>query len=63
MADVFDALTSHRPYKDAWDNTRAFELLRKMAGEQLDRDCVEALLSQQKAIEEIQRQFREDTYG
>jgi len=63
VADVFDALTSRRSYKDAWGNQRAFDTLRKMAGEQLDRDCVEALLSQQAAVEEIQRQFRENTYG
>jgi HD-GYP domain-containing protein (c-di-GMP phosphodiesterase class II) len=63
VADVFDALTSHRPYKDAWDNDRAFATLRRMAGEQLDVDCVEALLSQRDAVEEIQRQFRENVLG
>ena len=63
VADVFDALTSRRPYKEAWDNDRAFETLRKMAGEQLDRDCVDAMLSQREAIEVIQQQFRENIYG
>jgi HD-GYP domain-containing protein (c-di-GMP phosphodiesterase class II) len=63
VADVFDALTSRRPYKDAWDNERAFEMLRTMTGQQLDRDCVEALLSQREAIETIQQQFREDGLG
>lgn len=63
VADVFDALTSKRPYKEAWSNAYAFDLLRKMAGEQLDKECVEALLSQEQAIEDIQRQFRENTFG
>lgn len=63
VADVFDALTSKRPYKEAWDNDRAFDFLRHMAGERLDHDCVSALLSQRLAVEEIQRQFREDTLG
>lgn len=63
VADVFDALTSRRPYKEAWDNERAFETLRSMAGEQLDKDCVAALLSQQEDIETIQQQFRENVYG
>jgi HD-GYP domain-containing protein (c-di-GMP phosphodiesterase class II) len=62
VADVFDALTSRRPYKEAWSNVRAIETLRKMAGEQLDRECVEALCSQQDEVEAIQRQFRENTY-
>lgn len=63
VADVFDALTSRRPYKEAWDNDHAFETLRKMAGEQLDRDCVEALLSLRSEIEVIQQHFRENVYG
>ncbi len=63
VADVFDALTSRRPYKEAWDNDHAFEALRKMAGEQLDQDCVAALLSQREEIELIQQQFRENVYG
>lgn len=63
VADVFDALTSQRPYKKAWDNARAFETLQKMAGEQLDQECVDALLSQISEVEAIQRQFQENTYG
>lgn len=63
VADVFDALTSHRPYKEAWSNERAFEMLEKMAGQQLDQDCVKALISQREAIEAIQRQFRENALG
>ena len=40
VADVFDALTSRRPYKDAWSNHRAFEELRNLAGVKLDPECV-----------------------
>jgi HD-GYP domain-containing protein (c-di-GMP phosphodiesterase class II) len=63
VADVFDALTSARPYKEAWSNEAAFDALRQMAGEQLDRDCVDALLMRQDEVVEIQRNFREDTGG
>jgi len=63
VADVFDALTSKRPYKEAWDNDRAFELLKKLAGESLDRDCVNALLQNEDKIEEIQKKFKENYYG
>jgi HD-GYP domain-containing protein (c-di-GMP phosphodiesterase class II) len=63
VADVFDALTSRRPYKKAWSNDEAFALLGQLAGVKLDRDCVEALLSRRAEVEEIQRHFREDPHG
>lgn len=63
VADIFDALTSRRPYKEAWSNDDAFALLREMAGKQLDPDCVTTFLEQAEQIEEIQRLFREDTLG
>ncbi len=63
VADVFDALTSQRPYKEAWSNQRAFDTLRTMAGRQLDPQCVEAFIAQREQIEEIQRLFEENPYG
>lgn len=63
VADVFDALTSRRPYKEAWTNEDAFAALRKLAGEKLDADCVEALLGCEREIAEIQRRFKENIYG
>ncbi|MCW9024200.1 MAG: HD domain-containing protein [Gammaproteobacteria bacterium] len=63
VADVFDALTSTRPYKEAWSNDRAIKMLRKLAGETLDQDCVDALLDNMDQIEQIQKQFCENTYG
>ena len=61
VADIFDALTSKRPYKEAWSNADAFEMLREMANTKLDKDCVEALYKNQPEIEEIQTRFRENT--
>ncbi len=63
VADVFDALTSARPYKEAWSNAAAIEELRKLAGESLDRDCVDALIQNLDEVERIQQRFREDFYG
>lgn len=63
VADVFDALTSKRPYKDAWDNTKAIETLEKMAGETLELDCVNALIDNISEVEEIQKQFNESPYS
>ena len=63
VADIFDALTSRRPYKDAWTNAEAFAMLKKLAGDKLDEDCVNALLNNRTAVEEIQIRFKEDYYG
>lgn len=63
VADVFDALTSRRPYKEAWGNDQAFALLRQLSGAKLDPDCVEALIGNRAEVEEIQRRFGEDPLG
>jgi HD-GYP domain-containing protein (c-di-GMP phosphodiesterase class II) len=63
VADVFDALTSERSYKEAWDNNKAIETLKQLSGQMLDRDCVDALLDNMEQVEQIQQQFAEDTYG
>lgn len=44
VADIYDALTSERPYKLAWTNEEAVRFLAKQAGTQLDPQCVTAFL-------------------
>lgn len=63
VADVFDALTSRRPYKPAWDNATAFSMLDEMSGAKLDRDCVEALIGNGEKISEIQAIFFDNGLG
>jgi HD-GYP domain-containing protein (c-di-GMP phosphodiesterase class II) len=63
VADVFDALTSARPYKTAWSNDQAFEFLQSVAGSKFDADCVSALVSCRTEVERIQIQFKEDLLG
>ncbi len=63
VADVFDALTSKRPYKEAWSNDKAFRKLRQISDIQLDKDCVEALIKNRDEVEMIQNNFKEDFYG
>lgn len=57
VADIFDALTSRRPYKEPWPNAEAFEHLVRQAGDRLDRDCVDALRGQPEEVARIQRTF------
>ena len=63
VADIFDALTSRRPYKPAWSNDDAFALLRQLAGRKLDEHCVNALIDNRESIEAIQQQFQENVIG
>lgn len=57
VADIFDALTSTRPYKQAWPNKRALEFLHAVAGEKVDRECVEALEHCMAEVLEVQEKF------
>lgn len=63
VADVFDALTSRRPYKEAWTNKQAIDRLMLLSGEKLDKDCVDALVNNMDVVEKIQKQFGEDKFG
>jgi len=62
-ADIFDALTSQRPYKPAWSIDATFTEMRRLTGTRLQSDCVEALIGRRQEVEEIKRQFIETIYG
>jgi HD-GYP domain-containing protein (c-di-GMP phosphodiesterase class II) len=59
VADVFDALTSQRPYKPSWTDEEAFAWLRKLARSKFDEDCVDALLFNAGKVKEIKAQFQD----
>jgi HD-GYP domain-containing protein (c-di-GMP phosphodiesterase class II) len=42
-ADIFDALTADRPYRDAMPLEKALEIMRGMVGTALDPECFAAL--------------------
>jgi len=62
-ADIFDALTSQRPYKPAWSIDATFTEMRRITGTRLQSDCVEALIGRRQEVEEIKQQFIETVYG
>ncbi|MBZ9750253.1 HD domain-containing protein [Deinococcus sp. HMF7604] len=45
LCDVYDALTSHRPYKRAWTHEEAVAELRAQAGQQFDPALVELMIA------------------
>jgi HD-GYP domain-containing protein (c-di-GMP phosphodiesterase class II) len=63
VADVFDALTTRRPYKYAWPVEDAFIHLQRLAGEKLDRDCVQSMVRNRPQVELILKTFPEITDG
>lgn len=57
IADVFDALTSARPYKKAWTVDSAMELIRKEAGQQFDPALAVVFGSLREEIEAIMMKY------
>ena len=45
VADVFDALTHARPYKEPWPEEQALAYIRDLRGAQFDPDVVDAFLT------------------
>jgi putative two-component system response regulator len=60
VADVFDALTSERPYKKPWSLDDAFEFLQKGVGSHFDPTCVEVFMARRDEILSIQSRYRDD---
>ncbi|MCS6860434.1 MAG: diguanylate cyclase, partial [Abditibacteriales bacterium] len=57
VADVYDAVTSERPYRKAWSHEKAVAYIRDAAGTQFDPQVVAAFLQAQERI----RQVKQDT--
>jgi len=57
VADVYDALTSVRPYKTAWPSEQAFEHLAAQRGRHFDARLVEAFLGVREQVLEVQREW------
>ncbi|MDH3318275.1 MAG: response regulator [Betaproteobacteria bacterium] len=59
VADVYDALTSIRPYKKAWANEQAFDFLGAQRGKHFDPQLVAAFSSVRDAVARIQEELRD----
>jgi response regulator RpfG family c-di-GMP phosphodiesterase len=59
IADVFDALTTKRPYKDPWPFNKAVELVKDERGKQFDPVIVDLFLNNINRIKKISNIFRD----
>jgi response regulator RpfG family c-di-GMP phosphodiesterase len=57
VADVFDALMSPRPYKEAWSLDQALVELTNIAGVRLDSECVNAFMQSIDTVKQIMNDY------
>ena len=60
LADVFDALTSKRPYKEAWSIEKTMRYMREQSDKQFDPKLIELLERELDQILIIKHQFQDD---
>ena len=60
VADVFDALTSARPYKPAWSPGDAFNYLQAQSGSHLDPFLVRAFMKERERALQIHRELGDE---
>lgn len=60
LADVFDALTSKRPYKDAFSLEKSYAIINESKGQHFDPDVVDAFFGAIDEIEAIHNKYKEE---
>lgn len=61
VADVFDALTSIRPYKEAWKVSEALGYLTQQRGQHFDPRCIDSFMRQLDKVLAIREKFQDIT--
>jgi putative nucleotidyltransferase with HDIG domain len=51
VCDVYDALRTRRPYRDAWESERALEYIESRAGTEFDPDVARAFCSMMRQLD------------
>lgn len=59
IADVFDALTSERPYKKSWPEEKVIQLLNDEAGRHFDPELIPLFIRCLPRVRQIQLQYSE----
>jgi putative two-component system response regulator len=63
IADVFDALTSKRPYKEAFSVEKSLAIIREGRGIHFDPDVVDAFFAIQEEILAIKAKYSDDNHN
>jgi two-component system response regulator RpfG len=59
IADVYDALTSVRPYKGAWTSSQAFDYFKQQSGKHFDPRLLEIFISAKDQVQAIQQDWQD----
>ena len=57
LGDVYDALSSARCYKEAWDEEKVLSILKEETGKQFEPELVEIFLEIYDTIKSIQERY------
>lgn len=60
IADVFDALTSKRPYKDAWSIEKTVDFMESQKGQHFEPKLVELMIEIMPKILDIKAKFKDE---
>jgi len=67
VCDVFDALRTHRPYREAWSTERALGIIEEGAGPEFDAEIANAFVTMMRKwegqITEVSRDEPEAKYS
>ncbi len=59
LADVYDALSSARVYKEAWDESKVLDQIESESGRQFDPELVEIFFSSLDFLRTVQRRYQD----
>jgi response regulator RpfG family c-di-GMP phosphodiesterase len=60
LADVYDALSSARVYKDAWDESKVLDTIESESGRHFDPELIEIFFSSLEFLRAIQRRYQDN---
>lgn len=60
LADVYDALTSKRCYKESFNHEKSYAIILSERGKHFDPDIVDAFIKQERMFDKIRREMHSD---